>query len=601
MSSSRLVKRVLLVTVAVGLLAVLACGTSDVATPTAVPTPTAFAPLPTIAAPEAATTAATPTPHSVGDQPQYGGRIAKAEGSIRSYDNMHRAGYGIQLGMMGNLYSQLVRVPIDTRTGVEGDLAESWNVSADGTTYVFKLRDNVVDHEGNPMTADDIYWNMVRYVEQPQGIDVRRQQCIRLYVKKIFDDNGNVATEPGVEITAPLEITMRLIAPRAAFIPCMTGGFVGFHPDTYMKPIDESGEYRDFDPDEGELIGYGPFKVREAELENFVHLDRHDQFHFEGKPYLDGYSIFAIPDQTARMAAFRGGRIDTICTWVCLTKADADALEKELGDGVVIARLNTIGYRSLQLNTRSAPFGPGDDPKAKKLRQAVNLAIDRDKHNKLAFDGVGFLSFPYFIGWEWIRTVDEWRQLPGWPKTEDKAPEIAEAKSIMEELGYGPNNMLKTSILSRTAGLREDESVAGMLADIYIDVKIDIVDSATRSERLNNMDFIMFNDSVGAPFVDPDAYNANIFPLFEDGGRNRTGWQTDRWYELRDQQVVLQDQAKRAAILRQMADIIIEESMMVGTIRPGLLQPHRGNWRGYVPPVLDGSNFSYENLWLAGS
>ena len=82
------------------------------------------------------------------------------------------------------------RLPPDTRTGVEGDLAESWTVSDDGSEYTFKLRAGIVDHEGNALTADDIYWGMVRYVERPNGVSVRRQGCVRNYVKSIWDDNG---------------------------------------------------------------------------------------------------------------------------------------------------------------------------------------------------------------------------------------------------------------------------------------------------------------------------------------------------------------------------------------------------------------------------
>ena len=203
MLSGKLARRLLAVGIAVGLLTVLACGSAEEATPTATPTATSIPALPTIVAEPQATAVPTPTEAmAMDDQPQYGGRIGKSEVGINIFDpHNSRAGYGLQLGMVGNLFSQLVRVPLDTRTGVEGDLAESWTVSGDGSEYTFKLRD-AVDHEGNPLTAEDIYANMLRYVERINGVSVRRQGCVRNYVAPIYEDGDSMAmaANPGAEV-----------------------------------------------------------------------------------------------------------------------------------------------------------------------------------------------------------------------------------------------------------------------------------------------------------------------------------------------------------------------------------------------------------------
>ena len=602
MLSGKLVRRLLAVGIAVGLLTVLACGSAEDATPTATPTATSIPTLPTIVAEPAAT--AEPTMEPTGDEPQYGGRIGKSEVNLNIFDpHNNRAGYGLQLGMVGNLFSQLVRVPLDTRTGVEGDLAESWTVSGDGSEYTFNLRQGVVDHEGNPLTAEDIYANMLRYVERINGVSVRRQGCVRNYVAPIYEgDSMAMAANPGAEVIDDNTILIRLVGPRAAFIPCMTGGFVVFHADTYITPIDThpTEENRDLNPAEGELGGeFGPFKFSEFEIDNFFRVDRNENYFRDGLPYLDGIDIYAIPDESPRVAAFKSGRIDTSCTWVCFGKANVDSIVADV-PGTVVPHLVTIGYRSYQINTRRTPFGPAGDPDADKLRRAVNLAVDRDIVNRLAFDGIGFLSPPYYVGWEWIYTEDQWREFEGFARNADKAPEIALAKQLMEELGYSDTNRLKTTSLSATAGngLRENEALQTLLSEIYIDVEVIKLDWATRSAQLESYDFDIFSDSVGATFVDPDVYHTNIFFLFEDGSRNRTGHLPDGWKELHDQQTALQSQEERAPILRQMAQLAIADNFMLGTIRPALQQPHRGNWRNYTPPVLDGSNFSYETLWL---
>ncbi len=600
MLSGKLARRLLAVGIAVGLLTVLACGSAEEAEPTATPTATPLPALPTVVAQPTAT--AEPTMAPTGDEPQYGGRIGKSEVNINIFDpHNSRAGYGLQLGMVGNLFSQLVRIPLDTRTGAEGDLAESWEISGDGSEYTFTLRD-AVDHEGNALDADDIYANMLRYVERINGVSVRRQGCVRNYVAPIYEgDSMAMAANPGAEVIDDKTILIRLVGPRAAFIPCMTGGFVVFHADTYITPIDtEEPENRDLNPAEGELGGeFGPFKFESFEIDNFFKVERNENYFREGLPYLDGIDIFAVPDESARVAAFKSGQIHTSCTWVCFGKANVDSIVADLPD-TVVPHLVTIGYRSYQINTRREPFGPPGDPAADTLRRAINLAVDRDIVNKLAFDDIGFLSPPYYVGWEWIYTEDQWRQFEGFARNEDKGPEIELAKQLMEGLGYGPDNRLKTTTLSAPAGqgLRENEALQTLLSEIYIDVEVIKLDWATRSAQLESYDFDIFSDSVGATFVDPDVYHTNIFFLFEDGSRNRTGHLPDGWKELHDQQTALQSLEERAPILRQMAQLAIADNFMLGTIRPALQQPHRGNWRNYTPPVLDGSNFSYETLWL---
>lgn len=600
MLSGKLARRLLAAGIAVGLLTVLACGSAEEAEPAATPTATPLPALPTVVAQPTAT--AEPTMAPTGDEPQYGGRIGKSEVNINIFDpHNSRAGYGLQLGMVGNLFSQLVRIPLDTRTGAEGDLAESWEISGDGSEYTFTLRD-AVDHEGNALDADDIYANMLRYVERINGVSVRRQGCVRNYVAPIYEgDSMAMAANPGAEVIDDKTILIRLVGPRAAFIPCMTGGFVVFHADTYITPIDtEEPENRDLNPAEGELGGeFGPFKFESFEIDNFFKVERNENYFREGLPYLDGIDIFAVPDESARVAAFKSGQIHTSCTWVCFGKANVDSIVADLPD-TVVPHLVTIGYRSYQINTRREPFGPPGDPAADTLRRAINLAVDRDIVNKLAFDDIGFLSPPYYVGWDYIYTEDQWRQFEGFARNEDKGPEIELAKQLMEGLGYGPDNRLKTTTLSAPAGqgLRENEALQTLLSEIYIDVEVIKLDWATRSAQLESYDFDIFSDSVGATFVDPDVYHTNIFFLFEDGSRNRTGHLPDGWKELHDQQTALQSLEERAPILRQMAQLAIADNFMLGTIRPALQQPHRGNWRNYTPPVLDGSNFSYETLWL---
>ena len=172
-----------------------------------------------------ATPATTLTP-APGVQPGYGGTIAIGAAGVATTGQdpaNNQAGYGWAggLGYAGNVFPQIIRTSLQDRVTVEGDLAESWSVSADGTTYTFQWRDGVIDHDGNPLTAEDGAYQMLRYIERPNGLSAKRQGCFRAYVKDILDDNGDMLPEPGVEATSPSELIIRLKAPRSASFPAL--------------------------------------------------------------------------------------------------------------------------------------------------------------------------------------------------------------------------------------------------------------------------------------------------------------------------------------------------------------------------------------------
>ena len=227
-------------------------------------------------------------------------------------------------------------------------------------------------------------------------------------------------------------------------------------PDTYTRAIDESGTYRDLDFTQGELAGAGPFKVVQQEADNLTRFERYDNFFREGLPYLDGYTVFAIPDANTRVAAFLAEQVDYLGMFGdAPTALDTQGIVNQLGEdavGTPIVNangwrgfpLNANGWRGFPLNATRPPFGPVGDPNADKLRRALQIAFDRNEFNQLVMDGIGQLSTPYFIGWNWIYTPEQWNtQYQGFDSTPSvKAADIAEAQGIMESLGYATSNPL---------------------------------------------------------------------------------------------------------------------------------------------------------------
>ena len=616
-------RRILGIVVAVGLLAVLACGTSEEDTPTPRPTNTPLPVFPTFTLPATATPTATAvppgvtavpqptatstsTPVATGEQAIYGGIVNLPLTGTNRWDPFHgNQGYGWgSLGSIGNIFGQFIRPNLVDRVTLEGDLAESWEITNGGKTWVLKMREGVVDHDGNPFTVEDAFYTIQRIIERPNGLSANRWGCVRAFLNPIHDDAGNLVANPGAEITGPNELSLTMPVAKGAWINCFASGWNAVTPDTYVKQIDEdmSAGSRDLDFNLGEVVGTGPFKVVGGELDNFWNIERNDQYFREGLPYLDGFDIFVIPDASTRVASFRVGRVDSFPFFTTPTLRDAHDLVNAMGEEAAFPLVAAPGWRGFELNVVIPPFGPIDDPDARIVRQAIQTRMDRGEMNTLCHDGIGFFSTPYFIGLDWVYTEAEWfENMIGLdPDPVKKAADLVQAKAMMESVGYGPNNRISTTMLFSTEACRSDV-IRAALSDIYIDAeKVNVVSSSVVREKAKNQEFGLRLESKGASFVDPDAFTVSILPTFEKGGFTFSGWDNPAWEALSQQELLLNDFEERAVLLREMADIQWnQDAAWIGMVRPGLLQGHRGNWRGWVPPLFHASNYSLENVWLS--
>ena len=635
MSLGRYTKRLLGVTVGIALLALLACSSAEEADPTATPTATPIPAMPTFDVGQPTATpvppapgeptptpapgvtsvpapAATPTPvPAPGEEPQYGGVVnLPLTGNANYWDQLHGStGYGWgTLANTGNIFGQFIRPNLQDRVTIEGDLAESWEITDGGKTWVLTIRDGVIDHEGNPFTVEDAYYSVYRLIEQPNGVVARRWGCMREFLNPIEDDNMMAVENPGAEITGPSELTLRQPVAKGAFVACFLSGFGAITPDTYAKAIDEDTAtgYRDFDFAKGEVVGTGPFKIVEGDMGNVWRAERHDGYFREGRPYLDGYNMFAIPDGTTRVANFRVGRIDAAEIFTGTASFGLRAvhdLQNAIGEEAAFPIVAAPGWRGFELNVTKAPFGPLDDPTARKVRQAIQTVMNRGDMNTLCHDGIGFFSTPYFIGIDWVYTQEEWfdNMIGLNPDPMKKEEDLAKATALMEEAGYSDSNRISASMLTGRGTNCRADLIINALSKIYIDMVNDnVTEGPANREKAVAKEFDLRLESKGASFVDPDAFTISIHPAFEKGGFTFGGWENSRWLELQEEQVLLTDPAERAPLLREMADILWnQDAAWIGMVRPGLLQGHRGNWRGWTPVRFHASNYSLENVWLA--
>ncbi|PKM92975.1 MAG: peptide-binding protein [Elusimicrobia bacterium HGW-Elusimicrobia-4] len=178
-------------------------------------------------------------------------------------------------------------VKYDKNINIVGDLAESWNVSADGKTIIFNLRKNVFWHDGKPFTAEDVEFTY--------------QKLIDPKVKTPYSSDFELVKK--FEIINPYKIKITYKEP---FSPGLISWGMGIIP----KHIFENGEFNTH-PANRKPIGTGPYKFVEWKTDEKIVLEANPDY-FEGTPHIAKYIYRIIPDQAVQFLELRNETIDSM-------------------------------------------------------------------------------------------------------------------------------------------------------------------------------------------------------------------------------------------------------------------------------------------------
>ena len=243
-------------------------------------------------------------------------------------------------------YSTLLKFDTANYPQITGDLAESWTVSPDKLTYSFKLRPNVLFHDGTPLTSSDVKASYQRIIHPPPGVVSARQI--------------DYASISAIDTPTPLTVVFHLKWPDAAMLPNFASPWNCIY----------QGAKLEADPQfpATHILGTGPFVFVENEKGKHWIGRRWDHYFQPGKPYLDGYEadFVAGPGVVKGMEA---GQV--MASFRSFTPAERDGLESALGDRVNVYESPWLINLMLVFNTKQPPF---DDAG---VRRALSLAIDR--------------------------------------------------------------------------------------------------------------------------------------------------------------------------------------------------------------------------------
>jgi peptide/nickel transport system substrate-binding protein len=447
---------------------------------------------------------------------------------------------------------------------VEPGLAESWEESNDGLTYTYTLREGLTWSDGEPLTSEDVVWN----------ITTANEQLWSNYYSATQNLTATAIDERTVEITSSVP------DPK---LPVMDFYLLPKH---IWEPIAvDDVAVTEYDGLDG--VGSGPFVLSEYRDQQSATLVANPSFYgWEGEePPVDSVILqyFANPD--AMVAALVQGELDAINS---VPTASVASLQENPDIEFVVGEQGTFG--EIAINGGAAEGQPHPALLDLTVRQAISHGVDREAIIEDLWLGlVEPLDSinPAADVRKWTPEIPEESQLRYDP---DRARQLLDEGGYVDSDGDGIREMPDgTSPITLRHAINTDGDLAqpiaelfqGWMAEIGIGVEFSSYDADQLFEVIVAGDYDTFYWGWGT-FVDPDPILVN-FTEQELGNYNDANWVDPNYEELYQQQKVETDESARIEIVHEMARVFHDAAVYIVTSPEPELQAYRTDtFEGWV-------------------
>ena len=472
------------------------------------------------------------------------------------------------MGVFNNLVMFKQDIAQASLQSIVADLATAWSWNEDGTELTLPLRQGVRWHDGKPFTARDVIctWNL---------LTDNSTDKLRLNPRKSWYRNLKQVIANG-----DYEVTFRLKRSQPSFLALLASGWSPVYP--CQVPAREMRSHP---------IGTGPFKFGTFKPNESIVVARNPLYWKQDRPYLDGIEYTIIPDVATRMLAFIAGKFD-IASPFGVTIPLLKDVRSRVPEAVCEVTSTNIS-RDLIINRATPPF---DNPD---LRRAMALSLDRQAFIDILSAGQGDIGGAMLPPPEgiWGMPPEMLRTLPGYDP--DVQKNRAEARQIMNVLGYGPDHRLPVKLSTRNMAAVRDPAVLliDQLKEIYLDGDLEAIDTAQWYPKLMRKDYTVALGVTASGLDDPDQ---QFYENYVCGAeRNDNGYCNPEVDKLVDRQSMESDLQKRHEMVWE-----IERKLAQDVARPIIFYPRSAScWQPYVKGLTIMANSIYngwrfEDVWL---
>ncbi len=430
---------------------------------------------------------------------------------------------------IGQIFDRLVRVNPDTLEP-EPAIAESWDVSEDGKTFTFYLREDVKFHNGEQLTAHDVKFTFERIMDP---VEASAQSDLLENIAGVAEFREGEADEiTGIRVVDDFTIELTLQTVDIGLLLNLAHRGASILP---QQAVEEQGAEFFINP-----IGSGPFKFVEWIRGSEINLEAFEDY-YEGRPYVDELSFKVMPEAASRTASFRAEELDMDIVY----PAQFQEFREDPHYQDYLIDVPELWTRNIHFNL--------DIVQDKRIRQAFNYAIDEELLVERLLYGMAYPA----VGW--LPTTS-----PGFnPDLEGYSYNPDRARELMEEAGYTPDDPYELTVIGTDHpawGVEVVEAIMPMLADVGISVTPELVDGATWMNRVTTGDFEAGIHSWGGE-VSPAMYMSNYFwsRVSREAG-NYVGYSNPEFDEYIEKALETVDFEERMGYVREAEKILVDDA-----------------------------------------
>ncbi|MHA6492561.1 ABC transporter substrate-binding protein [Pseudomonas borbori] len=472
------------------------------------------------------------------------------------------------------VFDRLVRFKPGT-SEIEPALAERWDISPDGLTYTFHLRQGVKFHStpwftpSRTLNADDVLWSFQRQHDPKHPWHSQAARGFPYFEAMEF---GSLIG--AIEKLDEQRVRFTLTRPQAPFLADLAMGFTSIYSAEYADQLLKAGtpELLNSQP-----VGTGPFIFQRYAKDAQVRYASHPDY-WDGEPASEKLLFAITTDPNVRIQQLRAGACN-----IALYPRPFDVPALKDDPALRVVELDSLLTSYVALNVRHKPL---DDVR---VRQAINLAFDKQAYLNAQFGTAGASAAvaPYpstLLGYD--------NNLAGWPH------DPARARRLLAEAGHG--NGISLSIWTRPGGgptnpnpslgaqmLQADLAAVGIKTDIRVLEWGELVKRAKNGEH--DLVFMGWAGDNG----DPDNFlTPNLSCAAAQSGENMSGWCDAAFDKLIVQARETIDPQQRAALYRQALAIFNDQAPWIPQAHPKQFGALSRDVDGFVLSPLGTNNYA---------
>ncbi len=513
------------------------------------------------------------------EEPKRGGTLIVGLDSEADFLDNQAAGGWVTWRVNKNMFDALWTEDLTRAEGpvpeIIGELAESWEVSEDGTEWTVKLREGVTFHDGTALNAEAVKWNIDRmWNEDSEQFSAKANGCTAFSWQAL----------ESMEVVGEHTIKLVMAAPYGEFLGKQVDGGCGnvslMSPSNWAKWGNENvGEHP---------VGTGPFEFVERVRGEKIVMERYEDYwgadsddpRFRA-PYLDRLIFVPYTDAASRVAALEAGEIDIAMS------LPPDSIQRLEEKGFTVKQGPSPHVIYFTLNMREECL---DDPN---YRKAIQFAINREGIANDLLGGTALPAYGFVVPGNNSFDPD----YKPYPYDPEKAKELLAASSCPDG---GPTMtwLIPTGGSGNIIPVPIAEWVQRNLQEAGFDVALETYEWQTylsfwwRGQQEDQHAYWMSWGMTTPIWVEVVSHSK----WFAPNGSN-VGWYENAEVDaLLDQALTEMDDAKRYDLYKQAHDLVMEEAAIVPIVHdstPYVMQPYV---KGYVHAPQNWQDF--RTVWL---